>query len=383
MTARQESIAGTASRMPQLSSTATAEKLLVGDRKELRRRRRVGENLTRPPSPVVHVREYQKPSWLTSRGVNRKRKMIEAKGLPSMKNWRFITLTIDRKLYPDPLVAYLQGVDRLRRFMESCRKANLWKRKVKWAWKFEFQSDGYPHWHLCVGHRYKFTHKQLTKLGELWVMGRTSVQRIEDSAFGYSFKYAFKPALMPAEYGDEDEFERLAPDWFLDYVGTKTVKVKPGEVDSFEPFEAQKPCTFKRVRFWQTSKDFYTGAKRPAHPAKPQKSWGVPITVRHSLERESRTVQVFARTWSGKYVMAATVVLTICLQIFWGLVGFDTMHGGAVGLSVNSFVIPTHRITNNVNKTALWQIQQILVENQLKLKQAETLRNQGETLKRC
>ncbi|RYD43249.1 MAG: hypothetical protein EOP85_10365 [Verrucomicrobiaceae bacterium] len=381
VTERTESILETLSRLP--SSTATAEKLLVGDRKEQRQKRRSGSVSDRPLSPVIHVRRYQKPSWLTSHGVNRKRKMIEAKGLPNMTNWRFITLTVDRTKFPDPLQAYLHGADRLRRFMEAGRKLKLWKSDTKWAWKFEFQGDGFPHWHFFIGSRFKYTRKQLEQVKEIWGMGRTEVQRIEDSKFGYGFKYAFKPVSMESEEWEADEFERLAPDWFLDYVGKKEVRVDvrddSGEV--VDTYHAEKSVTFRRVRFWQTSKGFYTGRRQEVRPAKPQKTWGVPVTVRHALDNESRTVQVIARRGSGQYESSLCVTLTQPLEKFWALVGFDTMNAGAVGLGVYSFVIPTHRLLTD--KKTSWQLQPILRKNRLNLRQAERLRNNRESLQTC
>jgi hypothetical protein len=381
LTDATESILGTLSRIP--TSTATAEKLLVGDRKEQRQKRRAGSVSARPLSPVIHVRRDVKPSWLTTPGANRKRKMIEGKGLPCMKNWRFITLTVDREKYPDPLEAYLHGADRLRRFMEAGRKRKLWKTDTKWAWKFEFQSDGYPHWHFMIGSRFKYTKKQLRQVDEIWGMGRTSVERIEDSKFGYGFKYAFKPAAMESEYDGGDGFERLAPDWFLDYDGKKTVRVdvKDDTGQVVDTYEAEKSVTFRRVRFWQTSKGFYTGRRQEARPAKPQKTWGVPVTVRHALDTEARTIQVIARRASGQYESSLTVTLTQPLEEFWSLVGFDTVHAGAVGLGVYSYVIPTHRILTD--KKTSWKLQPLLQKNRLNLHQARRLQSKGETLQTC
>lgn len=362
------------------SSTAPAEKSQGGDRKKLRQGLS-GERSPGKPSSVIHVRSYSRPSWLTSNGANRKARMLERKGIPSMKNWRFITLTIDRKQWPCPLQAYLHGVEHMRRFLEACRKAKIWKRECKWAWKLEFHSDfqGYPHWHLVVEHRFKLTHRQLATIGKLWGMGRAKTLRILESKFGYGFKYALKPALREAPAFDgDDDFERLAPDWFLDYLGKKTVKVK---LDDGESYLAEKPVTFKRVRFWQTSKGFYSKPPVPSKPAKPQVSWSVPQTVREKLHDDSTTVQVIARDHCGSYISAKAVKLSLDLERFWGLVGFDTMHGGALGLAVNSFVIPTHRI--QTDKQTKWALQPLLTQNRLTLRQAARLRQRGETLRTC
>ena len=164
----------------QFSTTSTArpEKLARDDRKEPRRARRVVQSPTRPLCPVVHVRRYIAPSWLTSAGANRKARLIESKGLPSFRNWRFITLTFSRERFSSPLEAYLAGVSHMRRFLDQCRKSKLWKQGAKWAWKLEFHQDGYPHWHLLVEHRTKWTHRQLAKVGQCWGFGRAKTLRI-------------------------------------------------------------------------------------------------------------------------------------------------------------------------------------------------------------
>lgn len=361
-------------------STATAEKLLVGDRKEQKQGRRLSITGNRPPSSVIHVRRYTKPCWLTSSGVNRKRKLIESKGLPCMKNWRFMTLTVDRELHPCPLGAYLHGSDHMRRFMDACRKHKIWKVSCKWAWKLEFHSDwqGFPHWHLFLGHRMKFTHKQLAQINQFWGMGRTEVQRIEGSRFGYGFKYAFKPVSMDCHDGDEESFERLAPDWFLDYVGSKTVSVK---LEDGSSVESEKPTTFKRVRFWQTSKGFYTGKKGESRPPKAQKTWAVPMTVREVLHADSRTVQVIARTSCGKYKASMCAALDRTAEKLWNLIGFDIVMGAAVGLACFSYVIPTDRLTTD--KKTKWQLQTLMTRNHLSLRQAVKLQQAGETLRTC
>jgi len=178
---------------------------------------------------VIHVRSYFVPSWFTALGVWKKRRLIEGKGMPNLHNWRFITLTVDPVRYPCPLAAYLHGSDHMRRFLYSCRQAGLWKASCKWCWKMEFQQNGYPHWHLLVSRRSKFSHDQLGFLGFLWGMGRTSVERVNEKDFRYNFKYAFKPVLLENETGESDEFERCAPDWFLDYQSSKLVKVKDAD----------------------------------------------------------------------------------------------------------------------------------------------------------
>lgn len=338
--------------------------------------RGAAESAPRIPS-VIHVRSYFVPSWFTALGVWRKRRMIEGKGMPSLHNWRFITLTIDPKRFPCPLAAYLHASDHMRRFLYACREAGLWKNSCKWCWKMEFQQNGYAHWHLLVSRRSMFTHKQLEQIGDLWALGRTSVERVNEADFRYNFKYAFKPVLMEHEHGESDEFERCAPDWFLDFKTTKLVRVDADE----GAVEVEKPFTFARARFWQTSRGFYKTKPKAADVAKAPSSCAVPRTPREVLQRQSRTLQVFSRHANGDYEKASTVVLDISLEKFWGLAGFDIMHGAGVGLGVFSFVIPHHRLTQNTQSK--WEIQQLIQSNRLSLRRARHLQAMGQTLKAC
>lgn len=367
--------------VPKSSLTSGGHDSLKQTSEKLGRRRRVAVTARRL-TPVIHVRSYFAPSWFTSIGVFRKRKMIEGKGMPNLHNWRFITLTVCQKLHPCPLAAYKFGSDHMRRFMYACREAGLWKAKYKWCWKFEFQANGWPHWHLLLARRSMFTHAQLALIGELWGMGRTSVERVNEKDFRYNFKYAFKPVVLENEFGDDDEFERCAPDWFLDYIGEKTVSVKWEDEQGIEHSErATKPATFSRVRFWQTSRGFYTKRKIEKKPAGKRSSSTVPRTSRQVMVSQARTVQVVARRSSGQYESSTCVQIDKPLDNFWNLVGFDTVNGGAVGLGVFSYVIPTHRI--KTDPTKLCQLQQVIRSNRLSLRHALILQERGETLRTC
>jgi hypothetical protein len=353
-----------------MSSTGGPEKLGLHSREKQRLQRR-GHDRPRRPSSHIHVRAYYRPSWFSALGVRAKRKRIEAKGLPNFHNWRFITLTIDQTLFYSPLAAYLAASDHMRRFLYACRKAGLWKNDAKWCWKLEFQRNGWPHWHLLVEKRSKIDY---VKLRELWGLGHTDVERVNEKGFRYNFKYAFKATEVD---GEDGQFQG-APDWFLDYMGQKTVAVPLADGSTVD---AEKPVTFARVRFWQTSRGFYTGSKRPAPDRKEQSTWTVPRTVRQILDDHGSTVQVVARHGSGVYQGSMTIRIGHSLEHFWNLVGFDTIHAGAVGLGVKSFVIPTHRITTDP-KTS-WQLKPLLRKNTLTLRHARILQDRGETLRTC
>ncbi|MFT3990637.1 MAG: hypothetical protein QM680_04425 [Luteolibacter sp.] len=334
----------------------------------------------------VHVREYSPSNWWTSRGVLKKRREIEALGLPSFRDWRFITLTYDQEKFPDgPLSAYLAGKRHMREFLYQCRKRGLWSASAKWCWKLEFQSNGWPHYHLLIERTQIFTHAQLAQIGQLWDLGRTNVERVRNDDFLYSFKYAFKPVVMDREddeLGFENEF--CLPDWFLEYEGLKeiTVAYKCPETGESVNYKARKPVTFARVRFWQTSKDFYTGVKRPRDITdKGQQSWGVPLPVRALANQRASKVSVVARDGLGRYAKASVVLLSICAAQLWTLAGWHAVGGNAAFLGINNAVIPTHIITQNTNQK--WQLQQILNQNRLSLRRAQILQQRGETLQRC
>jgi len=334
-------------------------------------------------SRVVHVRDYNPPNWLTRSGVAKKRKAIERKGLPSMMAWRMITLTLNRDLFEwDPLSGYLEGKDHLRRFMQACRDAGLWTKEDKWAWKFEFQSDGWPHWHLFVARTEKFSDEEMASIGRIWGLGRTNCKMIDDEEFLYEFKYAFKPALQ-VEEGESYCGADVAPGWFLDHLGIKTVTVRWTDENEVEHSERRiKPSSFSRARFWQTSKGFYTNeAPEREIKRKPQKSWQVPVPVRVAADRLATTVQVIARDSGGSYVASTIVKLSCYSGDFWNLVGWHTIHGAAVGLGVNSYAIPAFVINSKIVNTC--QLQHLLQKNRFSHLAAVRLQREGRSLRTC
>lgn len=325
---------------------------------------------SRPLSPVIHVRAYRRASWVTGEGVARKRKLIENKGLPRMHGWRFITLTIDPERFENPLEAYQFGSDHMRRFLYAARKAGLWTNKSKWAWKLEFQANGWPHWHLLVERRKRMTSEDFRTIGRLWGLGRTNVEMVNERDFRYTFKYAFK-AVQVAEADEFSDAPQFAPDWFLDFVGSRKVVI--------EGVEVEKPVTLARVRFWQTSRGFYTKRNRPRGKVKEPVSSIVPRSAREVLDQQSRTVLVIARKACGSYKASKVVTITCNLEQFWNLSAFDIVGGHGVGLAPYSFVIPTHRI--KTNKIDQWTMQQLISQNRLQLPQAVRLQSRGETLR--
>lgn len=329
----------------------------------------------RPRDPFIHVRALNTANWWSVRGVLLKRREIERRGLPSFKHWRFITLTLtryDQEKSPDgfrdPLTAYHAGKDRMRRFLNAARLEGLWKPSAKWCWKLEFHKDGWPHWHLLVGRTAKFSVKEMTRLSELWAIGRVSVEMVRNDDFLYSFKYAFKPVLVEDE-GQELVNEFCLPDWFLDYEGLKLVDVKCEQTG--ETWQARKPVTFTKARFWQTSKDFYTGKMRPrVVTPKAQITWGVPFPVRLASEASDYRVQIVARDRLGHYVKSSAAILTVPMSRFMTISARYTLDGVGAFLGINSAVVPESLLIRHTNNTTHHLLCQTLQKNSLTLKRA-------------
>ena len=314
----------------------------------------------------IHVRLQETASWLTPSGVAKKRRQLERKGIPDLKGRRFITLTLDRSLFGDcALTAYLAGKDRLRRFLEEGRLAGLWDRGSWWAWKLEFQKDGWAHWHYLLDRTNKFNRVELDKIGKIWGYGRTNVRRISKSDFGYHFKYAFKGVFQ-----DDSEGSGLCvPKWFLDYY----CAFKDGK----------KPLSFGRARFWQTSKGFYTGVPLPDRKKSIPESSILPLPVRLIIDYRNSTIVVIARRWDGGYEKAATLSLGVTIEQFIRRHLWDVDHGYGCTLSFRSFVLDPATLNQLIDKNQQWKLQQLLSHNRMSLKQAQSFRRNHQTLQHC
>ena len=210
----------------------------------------------------VQIRPYTAPSWVTPRGVILKQREIERKGLPVFKHCLFITLTIPDSV-SSPKKAYEIGKDRLRRFLARFRQAI--GHEFPWAWKLEFQENGYPHWHLIIGYK-----KRIPK----------NVFRDVCASIS-QFKYVSKIASAD---GDEEAGVCL-PAWVLDY---KTIK-KDGRPSA-------------GIRFWQTGGGFYTKQKEPKQQEKTeQQSSRVPYTLREQIKLWSRKAVAYRKDFFGEY----------------------------------------------------------------------------------
>lgn len=323
------------------------------------------------PSSHVHARKYSRPNWFTASGVALKRKRIESRGLPSFKGWRFITLTVDPERFESPLEAFLVLRARMRNFLHACRSHRLWAADAKWCWKLEFQENGWPHWHLLVSRRAIFSEAEMRKVSELWGAGRVNIEMVQEHGFAYTFKYAFKPVAQSEDDSDgfNDGDGTALPAWFQDYF-------KPGS-------DGQKPQSFARVRFWQTSAGFY---KKPAPKSEkagvPQSSI-LPRPVREIVHEVDNSVQVIGRKRCGQYVKSAVVALTCSFASLATFAGWHAIGGTAVVMDIGSYVLPASAVLSKTKPESKHQLCQILQENHLTLRRAEILRERGERLRTC
>lgn len=313
---------------------------------------------------AVHVRFQDSASWLTPSGVAKKRKMLERLGLPDMQGRRFITLSLDPARFGQcPLTGYLEAKEKMRRFLEAGRIAGLWDRGCWWAWKLEFQRNGWAHWHLILDRVKKFTHAEMRKVDEIWGLGRTNCRRISKSNFGYQFKYAFKGVFQEE---DTDGTGLCVPQWFLDYyVGGKN---------------GGKPRSFARVRFWQTSKGFYDASRKVEPSKKEQQTCILPRPVSEILHDSQRALLVVSRHRSGRYRKSKRLHLGVSYEDFIRVHLWDAEHGAGCTLSARSFVLDPHTITKLIDKTDLCKLQPLLRENHLTIKRALFLRRQHVSL---
>ncbi len=156
-------------------------------------------------APELHA--YASESWWTAEGARIKARRLQQAGLPSFKNWRFVTLTMATRSM-SPLAAYLLGKSRIRRFLARFRKAI--GRNFLWCWKLEFHEDGYAHWHLLIEYTQRIPAEMLVEMEGWWGLGRTNVRRVNGRDIRYVFKYVAK--------GPED-----VPEWVARYKGTLRV----------------------------------------------------------------------------------------------------------------------------------------------------------------
>lgn len=307
---------------------------------------------------AVEIRKYYAANWWSVSGVSRKMKLILRKGIPNLKDWRFITLTLDPSLFGSELEGYLKGKALMRRFLTDLKKHLGLEEMPASAWKLEFQKNGWAHWHLY------FDYKELIpniEVQDLWGLGFTFVERCDEKSIHYAFKYAFKPVLQK-DTTEEDLANNEAPiplpDWFLDYY-------EAGE-------DGSKPSSLSRVRFWQAQNGFYTGD--PATSPKPEEIFSciLPRPMRDVAREGTRKIQVLARGFTGSYKKSAVVVCSVTAASLFSDAGCLVVRGEAAPSYNQGYIVPVDFIKEKITKThsiKLCQIQQLnrqTVNQQLK-----------------
>ncbi|MDB6166301.1 MAG: hypothetical protein JWQ83_1441, partial [Lacunisphaera sp.] len=143
---------------------------------------------------MLTLRPYVVPNFWTALGASAKLRQLERRGFPAnIRNWRFVTLTMDRVRYPDPSEAYEVGKRHLRQFLYELKKTYRFTRS---CWKLEFHKadterddQKWPHWHLLIDYKRPI---QYSDIDALWGKGRTEIKGVTDSGFKYLFKYVTK-----------------------------------------------------------------------------------------------------------------------------------------------------------------------------------------------
>jgi hypothetical protein len=291
---------------------------------------------------MCEVSAYRPPSWYTREGIWKKKRQIESRGIPDLTNCRFITLTMNQDLYSGPRHAYECGKDRIKHF------AKAFMSRIGGSWyccKFEFQENGWPHWHLCIDHRRKLTLDQMDIMEECWTVylgdgsglvqaGFTNVKRIEGRKLNYMFKYLYKPPKRNhPDFDVDDEPPILVPDWFADWRDPIT-----GE-------------TYDKARFWTTSRNFYTNDDRnknkESHPKQGCKNRPLTVRERHFEWYHSAVITIDSGSVRESLVVELTCPWSHLVEDLNKL----RWSGKVVSSPFNGYVLEKHAIPINRIRT--------------------------------
>ena len=337
-----------------------------------------------PVSGDIEIKPYFAANWWSGAGVAKKAKLIANKGIPDLYNFRFFTLSIDPADYDSPLEGYLAGKDKMRRFLFNLRQYLGCAADCKWCWKLEFHVNGWPHWHLYFDHKKKLSTQQMADISDIWGLGRTHVRRCTENGIDYGFKYALKPVSKKRSISndssedlldyDPDRVSVALPDWFLDWQGFTTKKVSWVCAETGKQLSqiVEVPTTFSRVRFWQTSKGFYTG-KAPSSEADQPMSCSMPLTMREAAALTKRKIQTIARTFNGHYKKSAVVTLTCAASLLFSQAGCGVLALASApthnhGYLVNADLVHKQIQPNYKHKLCLIQsVNQMSVKQELNL----------------
>lgn len=223
---------------------------------------------------------FYRESWFTCEGARLKARRLRARGIPDLKNWRFITLTVDDRS-ASPLTVYLRGKEKLRRFTASWRECL--GRKVEWLWKLELHEDGYPHWHMLIDYLEKIPRDFFEEVQSWWGLGRINVRRVRRDSLHYIFKYICKGG-------------QSIPDWVLDYKGV--------------------------IRCVQGSSGFFTAEDNRTYFSSEPTKCRVPVTLRRNLEWDTRRAILIEHSMTGQKLVSVIKLQTTFAALLQERVNF-------------------------------------------------------------
>lgn len=211
---------------------------------------------------------YQPANWFTPIGAWKSARELDKRGWPDMKDWRFITLTLDPSLFEDSEHGFDIGNRRFREFVSLIRDyLGLTKEELLWFKKLEFTKKGWAHWHVPLGYKKPIPADLLRKF---WGLGRVEVKRMFTSDFTYLIKYVCKASHLP--------------DWALER---------------------------KRLRVWSASLNFWTSSPaRAVSPASSQETKKVvekppqmTDTIRERIQRWAGLVTLYYGKQRGRHIV--------------------------------------------------------------------------------
>lgn len=137
---------------------------------------------------TIEVSPYVPCNWYSERGAQKKLSLLKKKGLPSFKDWRFLTLTVDGEKFKSAQSAYEYIKPRMRYFIREVKKY-LKIDQLDYMWKLEFQENGMPHWHMLINYKKPIC---VSTLFQLWGFGYVDIERCKTKGLPYILKYISK-----------------------------------------------------------------------------------------------------------------------------------------------------------------------------------------------
>ncbi len=329
-------------------------------------------NLVKKRRASLEIQPYTAPNWVTDQGVARKLRLISKNGLPSLMYAKRLTFTVDRQLFDNELDAMQTMLCQFPKFirnLKSLYKSEFGRECPEYVMWIEFHSDGWPHFHMDWLRRGSLPLNWIRFdgfLSRLWKLGNVHIKTINRHQDHYAFKYAFKPEGKH----DSDFVSYALPRWFLDAKWTELVPVidsdgKAAKHSDGSPLLCEKTKTFRRLRMWRPSKNFYRDAPEyKKKEPKPQNTGEFPITVRTQFDDYENKAVVVARDGDGKYIKS----FVIQFSEEYGKVYHDSLINALCGESFpnkygiivdDSFILNKLDKNKQIEINKLWQLQEV------------------------